>query len=681
MKKRFTFFLILIFIYGLVPINFSNAITQNLIDAEVQIVCTDGNDNWFSGSGTIIDPKGIILTNRHVVEGAYKNTCFIGFLESINKEPNFGLKNNRNIAEVKYITTTEDMDAAILYLNNKDNKTYPYVNIWGSNSSSLKFGDKVEVVGYPGIGGSTITYTSGDFSGFGSKSDNTHNYIKTTALLEHGNSGGSAYNQGGEFIGIPTMVVTGALNSISYVLSVDSIKKWLSGFLGSNYKQEIIEEKPIIIEQPKIVLQNDITPPSMFTGSDIIFHNNETGKDITWNRFEEGSNITVKWPEASDESGIDGYYVYFGNDKKANPILNGIYTKERSYKKIFNVPDAYFIMIAARDKNGNISTPVIAEYNYQKYPEWVTSDPLQYAVVTNRPEKIFIYDYSRGKKGNLLKTIKFDPSKVQSVSVPSNNLYIEWSGVDDRNFIVKEEIRFDVGNYMHACGGAGWDQNADGVYYRDVPGWLECVNKEEIKQYKAVENSSFTATELKVGSTYNFEIKNHRNEVEYGRAYSDLGEKFGVLALVPTKNIKFKESEVILKLIGKILLQIESHGEAWYVNPKDKKRYYMANGDEAYKIMRSLGVGINNNDLEKIKKNKKTAISHSGKIFLQIENKGEAYYVDFSGNLHYLKNGVEAYNTMRNLGLGITNKDLEKITKALSNNNGITDEKKTSSKH
>ena len=77
MKKQFTFFLILVFVFGLVPVDFSNAITQNQIDAEVQIVCTDGEDNWFSGSGTIIDPKGIILTNRHVVEGAYMNTCFI----------------------------------------------------------------------------------------------------------------------------------------------------------------------------------------------------------------------------------------------------------------------------------------------------------------------------------------------------------------------------------------------------------------------------------------------------------------------------------------------------------------------------------------------------------------------------------------------------------------------------
>ena len=54
MKKQFTILSILIFVFGLIPVNFSVAITQNQIDAEVQIVCEDENGNWFSGSGTIL---------------------------------------------------------------------------------------------------------------------------------------------------------------------------------------------------------------------------------------------------------------------------------------------------------------------------------------------------------------------------------------------------------------------------------------------------------------------------------------------------------------------------------------------------------------------------------------------------------------------------------------------------
>lgn len=54
------------------------------------------------------------------------------------------------------------------------------------------------------------------------------------------------------------------------------------------------------------------------------------------------------------------------------------------------------------------------------------------------------------------------------------------------------------------------------------------------------------------------------------------------------------------KLKGKILLQVESRGEAWYINPKDGKRYYMPDGDSAYDIMRFLSLGITNENLSKI---------------------------------------------------------------------------------
>lgn len=115
------------------------------------------------------------------------------------------------------------------------------------------------------------------------------------------------------------------------------------------------------------------------------------------------------------------------------------------------------------------------------------------------------------------------------------------------------------------------------------------------------------------------------------------------------------------KLRGKILLQVENNGQAWYVNPKDGLRYYMADGNEAYNIMKNLGIGIANTNLDKIKTNSALAKKYSGKIFLQVQSHGEAYYIDFNGVAHYLKDGNAAYNIMRNLGLGITNDNLKKI--------------------
>ncbi|OGY54760.1 MAG: hypothetical protein A2951_01700 [Candidatus Buchananbacteria bacterium RIFCSPLOWO2_01_FULL_56_15] len=60
------------------------------------------------------------------------------------------------------------------------------------------------------------------------------------------------------------------------------------------------------------------------------------------------------------------------------------------------------------------------------------------------------------------------------------------------------------------------------------------------------------------------------------------------------------DSGLVSNLKGRILLQVEKNGEAWYVNPKDGKRYYLKNGEAAYQIMRFLSLGITNKNLREI---------------------------------------------------------------------------------
>jgi hypothetical protein len=60
------------------------------------------------------------------------------------------------------------------------------------------------------------------------------------------------------------------------------------------------------------------------------------------------------------------------------------------------------------------------------------------------------------------------------------------------------------------------------------------------------------------------------------------------------------------RLKGYILLQVEKQGQAWYLNPKDGKRYYMQDGDAAYQIMRFLSLGITNQNLNQIRVSTRT---------------------------------------------------------------------------
>ena len=70
------------------------------------------------------------------------------------------------------------------------------------NTTELDFQKGIQVLGYPGIGGATMTYTSGDYAGVVTNDGNE--FYKTTASINPGNSGGAAFNGTFELIGIPT---------------------------------------------------------------------------------------------------------------------------------------------------------------------------------------------------------------------------------------------------------------------------------------------------------------------------------------------------------------------------------------------------------------------------------------------------------------------------------------------
>lgn len=84
-----------------------------------------------------------------------------------------------------------------------------------------------------------------------------------------------------------------------------------------------------------------------------------------------------------------------------------------------------------------------------------------------------------------------------------------------------------------------------------------------------------------------------------GDGYTDSSEIIHNYSPLATSKSNFDE-KITSRLSGAILLQVESNGEAWYVNPKDKKRYYFKDGAAAFKIMKYLSLGIKNSDLNMV---------------------------------------------------------------------------------
>jgi len=131
------------------------------------------------------------------------------------------------------------------------------------------------------------------------------------------------------------------------------------------------------------------------------------------------------------------------------------------------------------------------------------------------------------------------------------------------------------------------------------------------------------------------------------------------------------DTEFAQALSGKIYLQVEENGEAWYIYPENVKRYYLGRPNDAFEVMREQGLGITTFDLEQIPEpsfsfsgqfNQELALRLSGMILLQVEDNGEAWYVNPDDlKRYFLGRPADAFELMRTLGVGISNDDLRKV--------------------
>ncbi len=168
-------------------------------------------EGW-TGSGTFVTSDGLILTNAHVVlsDKTYP-------VEALTISPTFNADEKPVPAYyAKVVQADESLDLAILKITQDINGqpvnpaalNFPAVTL--GNSDALILGDPLTILGYPGIGGDTITLTSGEVAGFSSESPyGNRAFIKTSATIAGGNSGGLASNDAGELVGIPTQLGSG----------------------------------------------------------------------------------------------------------------------------------------------------------------------------------------------------------------------------------------------------------------------------------------------------------------------------------------------------------------------------------------------------------------------------------------------------------------------------------------
>ncbi|MDC7235263.1 MAG: trypsin-like peptidase domain-containing protein [Spirochaetales bacterium] len=190
-------------------------------EAVVNITTEVVGYNWFlepipqegsSGSGSIIDTRGFVLTNNHVVDKAYK--VYITLADGSQFE-----------GEV--VGTDYENDLSVLKFDPGEREL---VTIPFGTSDNLRVGQKVIAIGNPFAFERTLT--TGIVSGLGRPLKNDsglviRDMIQTDASINPGNSGGPLINTRGEMIGINTMIYTpsGGSVGVGFAIPVDTARR------------------------------------------------------------------------------------------------------------------------------------------------------------------------------------------------------------------------------------------------------------------------------------------------------------------------------------------------------------------------------------------------------------------------------------------------------------------------
>src|SRR5713101_2581753 len=175
------------------------------------------------GSGVVVDPKGFIVTNRHVVEKADRVRV------RLQDDPP-GVQH-----DAKVIGTDQETDLAVI----KIDVDHPLPIAKLGNSDSMQVGDWVLAVGSPF--GLSETVTAGIVSAKGRNivpGRQFQTFIQTDAAINPGNSGGPLVNLNGEVIGINTAILseTNAYAGVGFSLPSNTVVQIYNQLTGPEHK-------------------------------------------------------------------------------------------------------------------------------------------------------------------------------------------------------------------------------------------------------------------------------------------------------------------------------------------------------------------------------------------------------------------------------------------------------------
>ncbi len=215
------------------------AVLQHAETATVRLLIGSQSNYTGWGSGTIISPNGLILTNAHVAAPQAPGAAVAMGVPATQLGPDppyLTVEVTTGPASpvvaryrAKPVAVDGYLDFAVVQIYatadgqpvNPDTLHLPYFTL--GNDAAVQLDQPVTVLGFPGVADSdSISVTTGVISTFvpdplGHVSDPRFE-LETTARVAHGNSGGAAINNAGQLIGVPSLEITGEGADVSWRL-------------------------------------------------------------------------------------------------------------------------------------------------------------------------------------------------------------------------------------------------------------------------------------------------------------------------------------------------------------------------------------------------------------------------------------------------------------------------------
>jgi len=197
--------------------------------AIVTIVMADNDKPIAQGTGFVVAPDGVIVTNYHVI--ANGNVALVKF------------SNGAVFAADGVLAADKKRDLAVIKIHGRTFRTLVL-----GNSDQIQIGEEVVAIGNPQ--GLELTVSNGLLSGVRTDEEAGGKFLQTTAPITHGSSGGPLFNMAGEVVGITTLGSEGAGN-LNFAIPVNDAKRLLS--IQSATLQNLPNEAEPPKESPKVL--------------------------------------------------------------------------------------------------------------------------------------------------------------------------------------------------------------------------------------------------------------------------------------------------------------------------------------------------------------------------------------------------------------------------------------------